>query len=50
MAAGMDESWSMDFMSDELFYGRRIRLLTMAPEARLTPICQHWNQPELTGI
>ena len=29
MAEGMDESWSMDFMSDELFDGRRIRLLTI---------------------
>ena len=28
-AAGVDESWSMDFMSDELFDGRRIRLLTI---------------------
>ena len=27
--AGVDESWSMDFMSDELFDGRRIRLLTL---------------------
>ena len=29
MASGVDESWSMDFMSGELFYGRRIRLLTI---------------------
>ena len=29
MAAGTDESWSMDFMSDEFFDGRRIRLLTI---------------------
>ena len=29
VAAGADESWSMDFMSDELFDGRRIRLLTI---------------------
>ena len=29
MAAGVDESWSVDFMSDELFDGRRIRLLTI---------------------
>ncbi len=28
-ATGVDESWSMDFMSDELFDGRRIRLLTI---------------------
>ena len=28
-AAGVDESWSMDFMSDELFDGRRTRLLTI---------------------
>ena len=28
-AAEVDESWSMDFMSDELFDGRRIRLLTI---------------------
>ena len=28
-AAGVNESWSMDFMSDELFDGRRIRLLTI---------------------
>ena len=28
-AAVVDESWSMDFMSDELFDGRRIRLLTI---------------------
>ena len=28
-AAGVDESWSMDFMSDELFDGLRIRLLTV---------------------
>ena len=26
-ASGVDESWSMDFMSDELFDGHRIRLL-----------------------
>jgi len=24
-----NESWSMDFMSDELFDGRRLRLLTL---------------------
>ena len=29
VASGIDESWSMDFMSDELFDGRRIRLLTI---------------------
>ena len=29
VAAGVDERWSMDFMSDELFDGRRIRLLTI---------------------
>ena len=29
VAAGGDESWSMDFMTDELFDGRRIRLLTI---------------------
>ena len=29
MAARVDESWSMDFMSDELFDDCRIRLLTM---------------------
>ena len=29
VAAGMDESWSMDFIGDELFDGRRIRLLTI---------------------
>jgi putative transposase len=29
VATGADESWSMDFMSDELFDGRRIRLLTI---------------------
>ena len=29
MAAGVDESWSVDFMSDELFDGRQIRLLTI---------------------
>ena len=29
MAAGVDEIWSMDFMSDELFEGRRIRLLAI---------------------
>ena len=29
MAAGVDESWSVDFMSDEVFDGRRIRLLTI---------------------
>ena len=28
-ASGADESWSTDFMSDELFDGRRIRLLTI---------------------
>ena len=26
---GINESWSMDFMSDQLFDGRRIRLLTI---------------------
>ena len=26
VATGADESWSMDFVSDELFDGRRIRL------------------------
>ena len=29
VTAGIDESWSMDFMSDELFDGRRVRLLTI---------------------
>ena len=29
VATGADENWSMDFMSDELFDGRRIRLLTI---------------------
>ena len=29
VATGADESWSMDFVSDELFDGRRIRLLTI---------------------
>ena len=29
VAAGVDESWSMDFMSDELYDGRRIQLLTI---------------------
>ena len=29
VAVGVDESWSMDFMTDELFDGRRIRLLTI---------------------
>ena len=29
VATGIDDSWSMDFMSDELFDGRRIRLLTL---------------------
>ena len=29
VAAGGDGSWSMDFMSDDLFDGRRIRLLTI---------------------
>ena len=29
MSSGIDESWSMDFMSDDLFDGRRIRLLTI---------------------
>ena len=29
VAAGIDDSWSMDFMSDKLFDGRRIRLLTI---------------------
>ena len=29
VAARPNESWSMDFMSDELFDGRRIRLLTL---------------------
>ena len=29
VAAGIDDSWSMDFMSDKPFDGRRIRLLTI---------------------
>ena len=29
VSAGVGESWSMDLMSDELFDGRRIRLLTI---------------------
>ena len=29
VASGVDESWSMDFMGDEIFDGRRTRLLTM---------------------
>ena len=29
VAAGVDESQSMDFMSDELFDGRQIRVLTI---------------------
>jgi len=28
-AQGVNEIWSMDFMSDELFNGQRIRLLTL---------------------
>ena len=28
-AMGPNEGWSMDFMSDELYDGRRIRLLTL---------------------
>ena len=38
VAAGVDESWSMDFMSDELFDESRIRLLTIVdnfPRERL---------------
>ena len=34
VAEGVDESWSMNFMSDELFDGRRIRLLTIVEEHR----------------
>ena len=29
VAAEVDESWSMDFISDEVFDGHRIRLLTI---------------------
>ena len=29
-ASRPDERWAMDFMSDELFDGRRIRILTLA--------------------
>ena len=29
VATGADDSWSIDFVSDELFDGRRIRLLTI---------------------
>jgi len=29
MATAVNESWSMDFMSDQLYDGRRIRLLTL---------------------
>ena len=29
MAAGVDDRWSMEFMSDELFDGHRVRLLTI---------------------
>lgn len=29
VATRRDESWSMDFMSDELFNGRRLPLLTI---------------------
>ena len=34
LAEGVDENWSMNFMSDELFDGRRIRLLTIVEERR----------------
>ena len=34
VAEGVDGSWSMNFMSDELFDGRRIRLLTIVEEHR----------------
>ena len=34
VAEGVDESWSMNFMSDELFDRRRIRLLTIVEEHR----------------
>ena len=29
MGSRSDERWAMDFMSDELYDGRRIRLLTL---------------------
>ena len=32
VVTGADESWSMDFMSDELFDGRRVRLLTIVDD------------------
>ncbi len=38
VAEGVYESWSMNFMSDELFDGRRIRLLTIVEELRWTPL------------
>ena len=36
-AAGLDEQWSMDFVSDALFDGRRIRAL--APVDNFMLIC-----------
>ena len=40
VAEGVDESWSMNFMSDELFDVRRIRLLTIVEETPLSWVCK----------
>ena len=50
VAAGVDESWSMDFMSDELFDGRRIRLLTIVDNfTRESPGHRGGGQHRWTG-
>ena len=53
VAAGVDESWSMDFMSDELFDGRRLRLLTIVDnfsrESLAIPIPNDGSAPASAG-
>jgi len=43
-ASSLDESWSMDFVADELFNGRRLRVLTIVENYSRECVGMHVNQ------
>jgi putative transposase len=49
MAAAKNECWSMDFMSDELFDGRRIRVLTLVDNHTRESLAIH-VAPRIRGL